>query len=432
LAPDERTTRASLWADTARAPAFAGARLDGEFAADVAIVGGGFTGLSAALHLAEAGRSVCILEAKNIGWGASGRNGGQVNPGLRLTETQIVAKLGEAGRGLFRLGEEATDFLADLIERKALSCSFVRPGVIRLAHNRRALSAMEAAYRAYGERGVAVRWLEARAVETIVGTARYLGGMIDPRGGSVQPLELARELARVAHAAGAVLFEQSPVTSLTPFGKGWKLTGPRGTVTARQVIVATNGYTDRLVPRLAQSLLPVNSFQVATAPLAAVLDAAILPQRQAVFDSRRLILYFRKSPDGRVILGGRASFSSAGDGSTSNADYGVLASVLHGIYPQLRETPIVHRWTGLVCITPDYLPHYHTPADGLHVVLGYNGKGVAFANRAGAWIARKLLGVPDSGDIPATPIQTIPFHRFRAPTASVVMQWHRLMDLLGR
>jgi glycine/D-amino acid oxidase-like deaminating enzyme len=432
LARAEQTIRGSLWADTARDAAFASAGLDGAFAADVAIVGGGFTGLSAALHLAEAGRPVCILEANTIGWGASGRNGGQVNPGLRFTEPQIVAKLGEAGRGLFRLGEEATDFLADLIERKALHCDFVRPGVIRLAHNRRALLAMQAACRAYSERGVAVRLLEPRAVEAIVGTARYLGGMIDPRGGSVQPLELARELARVAGAAGVVLFEHSPVTSLTPFGQGWKLASPRGTVTAKQVIVATNGYSDRLVPRLAQSLLPVNSFQIATAPLAAALDASILPERHAVFDSRRLILYFRKSPAGHVILGGRASFSSAADGAASDADYDVLAGVLHGIYPQLREVPIVHRWTGLVCITPDFLPHYHNPADGLHVVLGYNGKGVAFANRAGAWIARKLIGVPDSGDIPVTPIKPIPLHRFRAPMANVAMEWHRLMDFLGR
>lgn len=227
----------SLWTATASIAALPHPQLHGDAHADVAVVGGGFTGLSAALHLAEGGRSVVLLEAEDIGHGASGRNGGQVNPGLRLTEPQVIERLGPRGQGLFRLGEEATDFLTGLIERKGLHCSFVRPGVVRLAHNAAAMHTLEAVHRALQGRGVATRLLGKRDVEESAGTTRYVGGLFDPRGGNVQPLDLARELARGAGEAGAQIFTHSPVRSLSAVGERWMLTTPHGTATADQVIV---------------------------------------------------------------------------------------------------------------------------------------------------------------------------------------------------
>ena len=426
------STEKSLWTASASAPPVDAPPLDRSVDVDVAIVGGGFTGLSTALHLAEAGRTVCLLEAREIGYGASGRNGGQANPGLKHGEAELVSRFGEAGRAFFRLGEEAVDFLAALINRKGLRCGFIRPGLIRLAHSAPALKGLHAACDALNGRGIAARMLSRADVETTVGTQRYLGGLFDPRGGNLQPLELVRELARVAGEAGARIHSRTLVSGLSAAGDRWRVACPGGTVTASDVVIATNAYTDTLLPNLARTLLPVNSFQVATEPVGADLDRQVLPGRHAVYDSRRLVLYFRKSPDGRIVLGGRASFSPIATEQGDIGDYRVLEGVLLGIFPQLRDTPITHRWSGLVCITRDFLPHYHAPARGLHILLGYNGRGVALSTRAGAWLARKLAGLPDSGGIPATSIQAIPFHAARAPMLHAAMLWNRVADAVGR
>ena len=421
----------SLWAASSAVPPFAGKPLDGEREADIAIVGGGFTGLSAALHATEAGASVCVLEAETIGFGASGRNGGQVNPGLKLDEAALVARFGESGRGLYRLGQEATDFLADLIARKQLRCRFARNGLFRLAHNAKALQTVREAGAAMRKVGIAVEDLDAGEVKARVGTDRYPGGLFDPRGGSVHPLDLAQEMARAAEAAGAAIFIGSPAGALQRSGAGWRIATPGGAVRARKVLVATNAYTDALVLGLAQSLLPVNSFQIATEPLGA-LGESILPGGQCVYDSRRLVLYFRKSPDGRLMLGGRASFSSSRTTSDKVADYSTLRAVLHGIFPALADLPIAHSWTGLVGITPDYLPHYHVLPDDLHVLVGYNGRGVALSHRAGAWLGRRLAGKPEPFEIPSVPISPFPFHAWRETVLDLGMRWNRVLDLFGR
>ena len=185
------------------------------------------------------------------------------------------------------------------------------------------------------------------------------------------------------------------------------------------------------MPGLARSLLPVNSFQVATAPLPQDLATPILSAGHAAYDSLRLILYFRKSPDGRVVLSGRASRSRRLDGR-ERSDYLVLQSVLHELFPQIRDVAVTHHWTRLVCITPDFLPHYHTPSAGLHVLLGYNGRGVALSIRAGAWLGLKLAGKAQEVEVPVTPIRPLPMHRLRAPFLNAAMHWNRWLDSLGR
>ncbi len=420
----------SLWAASARVAPFPAPRLDTDVTADVAVIGGGFAGLSTALNLAEFGRDVVVVEAQAIGYGASGRNGGQVNPGLKLDETALKARFGEAGAAFYRLGQEAPDFLADFVARHRLEARFERPGLVRLAHNAPALKAMHAAADALERQGVAVERLDGAGVERRVGTPRYPGGFVDPRGGSVHPLDLVRSLARAA--AGVRIFAGTRATGLVEGGGRWRVATPSGSVTARQVVVVTNAYSDGLIPGLAASLMPVNSFQIATAPLPPALAATIMPGRPMVYDSRRLVLYFRKTDDDRVVLGGRASFISATAVDKRREDYSMLEGVLTGIFPQLAGTPIEHRWTGLVGITRDFLPHYHRPAEGLHVVVGCNGRGVALTHRVGAWLARSLTGRPDSVAIPPAPITPIPFRRFREPLLDAAMQWNRLLDLFGR
>lgn len=420
----------SLWAETALVPDFIAPTLQGEMKIDIAVVGGGFTGLSVALHSAERGASVAVLEAADIGFGASGRNGGQVNPGVKLDEATLSSRFGDAGTGLHRLAQEAPDFLGDLIERTQLRAQWRRPGLIRLAHNETALATVRKAAEALRKGGVAAEDLDGAAVEKRVGTKRYPGGLFDPRGASIHPLDLVREMARAAQEAGAAIFANSRATRLQRDGGLWRVVTPQGALLAKKIVVATNAYSEALVPGLAQSLLPVNSFQVATAPLGSR-AYSILPAGETVYDSRRLVLYFRKSPDGRMIMGGRASFSSSG-ATGKVADYSVLEKVLHGIFPTLRDVPIEYRWTGLVGITLDYLPHYHALEDDLHILVGYNGRGVALSHRLGAWLAAKVTRGPETAQIPSTPIRRFPLHQFRAPILNLGMQWNRLLDLLGQ
>jgi len=421
---------ASLWLASASTSPSPAPSLQGERVVDIAIVGGGFTGLSAALHSAELGCSVAVLEAETIGYGASGRNGGQVNPGVKLDEQALAARFGESGRSLYRFGQEAPDYLADLIFRKNLRCSFDRKGLIRLAHNERALATVRQAAISMRAGGIAVEDLDAGQVEKRVGTTRYPGGLYDPRGASVHPLDLARELARVATEAGVTIFQRSPALSLHRQAGRWRIVTPEGALVAKKVLVATNAYTDTLVPGLAQTLLPVNSFQIATGPLGDI-ARQILPDGQTAYDSRRLILYFRKSPDGRLVLGGRASFSSSRSTSDKVADYSVLEKVLHGIFPILKTVPITYRWTGLVGVTADHLPHYHALPDDLHAVLGYNGRGVALSHRLGAWLGRKLAGQPERNEIPTTPVKPFPMHAWRETVLNLGMHWNRVLDLFG-
>jgi glycine/D-amino acid oxidase-like deaminating enzyme len=343
---------ASLWTGSASVPDFKSPVLRGEQTVELAVVGGGFTGLSTALHSAERGCTTAVVEARDIGFGASGRNGGQVNPGVKLDEASLAARFGEAGRGLYRLGQEAPDFLADLVGRKSLRCHWTRPGLIRLAHNRSALSTIRQAGAALRKSGVDAQDLDAEAVLGRVGTGRYPGGLYDPRGASVHPLDLVREMARVAQEAGVRIFTNSPATELRRERGLWRVVTPDGSLLAKKLVVVTNAYTDGLIPGLAQSLLPVNSFQIATAPLSGQMDG-ILPGGETVYDSRRLVLYFRRSPDNRLVIGGRASFSSSRSDAAKVADYSVIENVLHGIFPALRGVPIEYRWTGLVGITFD-------------------------------------------------------------------------------
>lgn len=422
-----------LWSTTAPDELACLAPPDENLSTDVAIIGGGFTGLSAALHLAERGVRVLVLESEQIGHGASGRNGGQVTPGLRLGRDPLVSRFGESGERLYRMAQEAPDFLENLVGRHDLECGFERRGVLRMAHSEKALSETRAVYEQYRTMGVdGLRMIDRDDLERESGTRRYLGALHDPRGGCVHPLALAQALGVAGVRHGARIFEHTPARVLERTGTSWRIRHDRGEVKADRVILATNAYSGELLPGLSRSVLPVSSFQIATERLDGHILDTVLPGGQTAHDTRRLILYFRKSPDGRVMLGGRASFSSSSDSMQGDEDFRILRSVLVDMFPQLEHCEIAYRWGGLVCITPDQIPHYHEPAPGLHVMLGYCGRGVALANRVGAWLANRLLGASDEGDIPLTALRPMPLHGLREPVLNLVMRYHRMMDRLGR
>jgi len=394
------------------------------------IVGGGYTGLSTALHLAEAGASVVLLEAQAIAFGASGRNGGQVNPGLRLDPDDLVARFGaERADRIIAVSGGAPDFVFGLAKRLGIECDAVRPGWVLVAHSPATLAKLQRRGEQWVRRGVAMRALDADETAAMVGTRRYIGGLYDPRGGSVQPLSYARGLAQAATRAGARLFTHSPVTRLEKQGSDWIATTPRGSVAAPQVVIATNGYTDDLWPGLRQSILPVRTFQVATRPLGHNLERSILPGNHAVSDLRRLILYFRKDAHGRLIMGGRASSTQRGGARL----FGFLTGVVQDMFPQLGRPEFEHAWSGTVALTPDFLPHIHEPAQGVLAALGYNGRGVAMASVAGKALADRVRGGrAEDLPLPVSDIRPIPFHGLRQPVLHLIMQYHRVMDWLGR
>lgn len=416
----------ALWAATAL-PAPPTPPLRESTRADVAIVGGGYLGLSAALHLAEQGADVALIEAREPGWGASGRNGGQVIPGLKYDPDELVAKFGEsAGEALTAFAGGTADFAFDLIDRLRLDVPSQRTGWIQGAHSAEGLNLADRRVAQWGRRGAPVERLDRDAVAALVGSRTYLGGWIDRRGGAVQPLALAREIARAATASGARIHGQTRAVRLEPQGARWKVHAAGGaSIDAARVLLATNGYTDGLVPGLKQSIVAVNSFQVATQPLGDNLRRTILPQGQVVSDTRKLLLYFRLDAEGRLLMGGRGRLGEP----TRAADWAHLERVLKKVFPQAADAAMAFRWGGRVAATRDSLPHLHEPAPGLLVDIGCMGRGIGLQTSLGARMAR-YIGSGRAADLPfpITPVRGIPFHALNKLYLAAIIAWHRATD----
>jgi glycine/D-amino acid oxidase-like deaminating enzyme len=400
--------------------------LRGAHHADVAIVGGGFTGLSTALHLAEAGRSAIVLEAHEPGFGASGRNGGQVNPGLKETPDTVVRDHGaDLGGRMVAFSHAAPELVFDLIRRHQIRCEARQGGTLRLATNAASTKALRALAADSLRRNMPVELLEGEALRAATGTAFYPAGLLDRRGGDLNPLAYARGLARAAQQAGAAVHGATPVRALRPVADGWELTTPEGQVTAAQVVLATNGYTDTLWPGLQQSVVPVFSAIAATEPMPEALARTVLPLRASVFETGRITVYYRVDQERRLVLGGRGPMRAI-DGP---APLGHFIRHAERLWPGLRGIRWTHGWNGQLAITTDHYPHVHALAPGLYACLGYNGRGVAMATAMG----RQLTNLLDGGtfDMPFSPVRQIPLHRFWRVGAKAKILRGRALDRLG-
>lgn len=410
----------SLYADTARPPPPT-PPLAANRRARVAIVGGGFTGLSAALHLAEAGIEAVLLEANEPGWGASGRNGGQVNPGLKPDPDEVERDYGPA---VVAMSYAAPGDVFALIARHGITCDAVQGGTLRAAiapvDERRLRGLAEQCQR----RGMPARLLDAAEMAAATGTSRYRLGLLDPRGGQLNPLGYARGLAEAAQRAGATIHGGSPVRSLAREDCAWALTTPGGTVRAETVVLATNGYTDGLWPGLARTVVPVFSAIVASAPLPPALAARILAPGAVLYELGDVTTYYRLDPEGRLLMGGRSrSCALAGPDA-----FRFLSAYALRLWPELRRVGWTHGWNGQLAITLDHYPHVHAPAPGVLACLGYNGRGVAMATVMGREIARHLQGGPLP--FPARPISPIPLHRFWKFGVAARLAYGRARDSL--
>lgn len=418
---------ASLWAATAPPP-IPTPPLEGERRCDVAIVGGGYTGLSAALRLSEGGADAVVLEAREPGWGASGRNGGQVIPGLKHDPDELFALHGpKRAEAMVRTSEAAADLVFALIEQHAIGCDAVRTGWIQPAHSADRLPLLRRRFEQWAKRGAAVAWLERDQVAALLGTEAYHGGWLDRRAGAVQPLAYARGLARAARGAGATICGGSPVTALARFGDGWRVQTPRGVAIADQVLLCANGYTDGLWPRLRETVVPVYSVQIATAPLSDNIRRSILPGGQTVSDTRRVLSYFRLDAGGRLLMGGGGSAYGGGVGRLAAG----LKRRVSALLPQIVEPRFEHVWGGRVALTLDHLPHRHVLGPGLQAGLGYNGRGVAMATMMGRILADHALARPKpEHDFPDTLPAPIPLHALRGLAVTATRIYYRFRDRL--
>jgi glycine/D-amino acid oxidase-like deaminating enzyme len=417
-----------LYTSTAR-DAVATPSLRGSTRTQVAIVGAGYTGLSAALHLAEQGRAVVVVEAREPGWGAAGRNGGQVNPGLKHEPDDVERHLGaEAGSRLVRLAADAPAYLFGLIERLGIDCECERGGTLRAAYHDSQVADLVDSAEQWRHRGVELGLSDRSRIHALTGTQRYLAALFDPRGGSVNPLGLARGLAAAGLQAGAQIYGMTPAVGLERSRAGWRIKTAHGAVHADAVVIATDGYSDGLWPGLRTSIVPVYSAIAATEPLPAALAAAIMPTRAVLYEIGAVTAYYRRDTGGRLLMGGRGVQRAA----TRLSDYRHLVRYAERLWPDIRRVQWTHWWNGQFALTPDFYPRLHAPAPGVFVALGYSGRGVALATSMGKVLAAALGGAAH-GDlaIPVTPIRRIPLHAFWRLGVAGRVAYGRLRDAVG-
>ncbi|GEO86843.1 MULTISPECIES: NAD(P)/FAD-dependent oxidoreductase [Alphaproteobacteria] len=416
----------NLYLETAR-PQVAAPALSENITADVAIVGGGYTGVSAALHLAEQGISVALVEAGEIGHGCSGRNGGQVNPGLKVLPDTVKAHWGtERGERMNRMASDATSYVFDLIEKYGIDCAPSRTGTIRAAIDAAGVRQVRALADQCSRDGLPVRYVDAAEMANMTGTTVYKAGAFDARGGHVNPLAYTRGLALAAQQAKARLYANSRATALSKSGPSWIVTTEKGKITASDLIVCTNGYTGDLWPGMRQALIPVYTYIAATDPLPEHIRRTIMPCGSALYEAAWDVVYYRVDDAGRLLMGGRGPQRDA----RTDADYRHLVDYAFKLWPQLKGTTFPWSWHGQVAITQDHFPHLVAPEKNVHLMFGYNGRGIAVSTMAGHMLAERIAsgGTADVDLSVRDRLTPVPFHDFWRTGAEITMSWNRLKD----
>ncbi len=418
---------AILYRDTAE-PAIPTPSLDGDARADVVVIGGGITGLSTVLHLAELGARAVLLEAEEPGWGASGRNGGQVNPGLKLDPDTVERQFGnDLGGRMNALAGGAPTFVFDLIERLGIRCDARRNGTLRAAVRAKHAAQVRASAEQLVRRGAPVELLEGSSLERATGTRRYLLAMLDRRGGDLNPLSFARGLARAAVGAGAAVHGGTRALGMQKSGAGWQIRTATGTVSAQKVVLATNGYTDDLWPNLRRTIVPLFGAIAATAVLPDAIARGVMPSRAVLYESGTVTVYYRVDTGGRLLIGGRGPMREI----SSPAAIPHLSAYARSLWPALAQAEWTHAWGGRLAMTTDHYLHIHEPADGVLICLGYNGRGVAMGTAMGAQLARRLMDPSSAFDMPITGSKNIPLHGFWPLAVKAAIAHGRVADFLG-
>lgn len=359
---------------------------------DVAVVGAGYTGLSAARQLTRSGASVLVVDRGRVGAGASSRNAGQVLTGLKLDPSALLSQYGETrARQLFDVSRDAIATLEQVVADERIDCELEKTGHLQAA-------AKPGHYRAFEQEQALLARVFTHHV-TLVPEERqttelaargYHGLLVDEESRAINPAKYVAGLAAAATRSGATVAEHTAVERITRDGQEWKIQTERGDIRARDVLLATNGYADHAAPALQRRLIPIGSYIIATAPLDAALAARLLPKRRMVYDSRYFLHYFRLTSDNRLLFGGRAEFSGPTLESARRAE-GILRRAMSSTFPELASTPIEYAWSGHVAFTRDQMPRAGV-LDGMFYAGGYCGHGIAMATYLGGLIARRMAG----------------------------------------
>lgn len=429
FANDRRGRLPESWYAASAGPLPAFAPLRGDMSADVCIIGAGYTGLSAALHLAEAGFRVVLLEAHRVGFGASGRNGGQLGSGHGMDQDELERLVGDAdARRLWDHAEAAKALVRTLIARHRIDCDLA-PGILHAGARRAELDRL-CEYGAhlrhrYGYEDI--EFLDAGRSRALCPSPSYRGGLLDRGAGHLHPLNYARGLARAAAAAGVRICEMTHVRDIEP-GRQVLVRSEYGEVRADHAILACNGYLDRLSPRVAARVMPINNFIVATEPLGPGAKR-VLTRNIAVSDSRFVVNYFRLSRDGRLLFGGGETYGYRFPRDIA----GLVRRRLLRIFPHLHDVRIDYAWGGTLAITMRRMPWLARLAPNLMSASGYSGHGVGMATHAGLLMAHAIRGQAEGFDtMAALPAPAFPGRgRLRVPLLALAMSWYRLRDRIG-
>lgn len=421
---DSRTH--GLWASTAT-PALPSGRLIGPVTTQVLVIGGGFTGLATALHLSERGISVVVVEAAEIGFGASGRNVGLVNAGLWLEPSAVVEALGETyGERLIQLLGDAPALVFEIIRRYGIHCEARDTGTLHCAAGWKGHREIERRFAQWQARGAPVHLLNEIESRQKLGTAAYLGALLDRRAGTVQPLGYVRGLAAAASSQGARIFTGDAVHRVERSGGGWTAVIARGTVRADWIVLATDVYATGSWHELAREQIRLPYFNVATAPLPQALRESVLPERQGAWDTQAVLKSFRMDAAGRLVFGSVGALR--GTGTVVHRAWARRA--IRALFPQLVPVAFESEWYGTIGMTTDSVPRFHKLADNVISIGGYNGRGIAPATAFGKVLADYILGTCSEANMPL-PVTAIREPFFRSVRESIYEAGSQLVHLFS-
>ncbi len=423
-----------FWWDTVAMPEGESAPLPDKV--DVAVLGSGFSGLSAARTLARRGARVAVLEAESLCWGASSRNGGMVLTGLKLGVNKLVARYGlEATRRMYAASLASIDCVEQIVREEQIACDFGRCGHLEVAckpaHFNSFCRSAEVIARDFNHH---LRVVPRSELHSEIGSNIYHGGLVDDVSAVLNPAHYVAGLARAAQKAGARLFDHARVTSIEPASHngsdGFQLATARGPLWARDVFVGTSGYTGAVTPGLHKRIIPIGSFIIATEPLPEALARELSPHNRMIFDSKNYLYYYRLTPDNRMLFGGRAAFFPE-TGSTIRRSAEILRRGMVSVYPQLRDAKVDYAWGGTLDFAFDILPHAGK-MDGMYYAVGYAGHGVAMATYLGTRVAEAICGGEDQNPfrnigVPGAPLGLYNGRPWFLPFAGI---WYKFLDIL--
>ncbi|MCF6321677.1 MAG: FAD-binding oxidoreductase [Rhizobiaceae bacterium] len=401
--------------------------LDKDIRVDVCIVGAGYSGLSAGLHLAQAGKNVCIIDAHRVGWGASGRNGGQLGSGQRLEQSELEHLLGKkTAHSLWQLAQDSKTLVKSLIDIHNMDCK-PKPGIIHANHRARFNSDSKKEVRLLNEEyGYdAMRFIDKEECREMIGSEAYYGGVLDTNAAHLHPLNYALGLGKAAIDAGASIYERTRALSIET-GSKVKIQTERGVVTADHLIFACNGYLGDLDQTVARRVMPINNFIVATQPLSQQLAKSLIRDDVAVADSRFVVNYFRLSEDNRLLFGGGETYGYRFPDDICK----FVSKPMLNIFPQLADTALEYGWGGTLAITRSRLPHFARPSTNINSISGYSGHGLGMATLAGRLVADSIVGNGKNFEL----FQAINCNSFpggpalRSPLLILAMLYHSLLD----